>query len=115
MLACSSDIDGTPELRPISWPFLNRTSVGTELILYFIASSLLWSMKYKIISADQILVLEHGEIVERGSHQELLKLNGRYRQLYDKQYRFEANRFVNPGEELLPNPEDEKPERRVLQ
>ncbi len=68
-----------------------------------------------IISADQILVLEHGEIVERGSHQELLKLNGRYRQLYDKQYRFEANRFVNPGEELLPNPEDEKPERRVLQ
>ncbi len=42
-----------------------------------------------IRSADQILVLEHGEIVERGTHEELLALNGRYRQLYDKQYRFE--------------------------
>jgi ABC-type multidrug transport system fused ATPase/permease subunit len=53
-----------------------------------------------IQSADQILVLEAGEIVERGSHDELLELNGRYRQLYDKQYRFEKDRFVNPGEEL---------------
>lgn len=53
-----------------------------------------------IQSADQILVLEAGEIVERGTHDELLALNGRYRQLYDKQYRFEKDRFVNPGEEL---------------
>jgi len=53
-----------------------------------------------IQSADQILVLESGEIVERGSHDELLAANGRYRQLYDKQYRFEKDRFVNPGEEL---------------
>jgi subfamily B ATP-binding cassette protein MsbA len=53
-----------------------------------------------IQSADQILVLEAGEIVERGTHEELLAMNGRYRQLYDKQYRFEKDRFVNPGEEL---------------
>ena len=53
-----------------------------------------------IRSADQILVLEHGEIVERGTHDELLALNGRYKQLYDKQYRFEKDRFINPGEEL---------------
>jgi subfamily B ATP-binding cassette protein MsbA len=52
-----------------------------------------------IQSADQILVIEAGEIVERGSHLELLALGGRYRQLYDKQYRLERNRFVNPGEE----------------
>ena len=38
-----------------------------------------------IRSADQILVLEAGEIVERGTHVELLALNGRYRQLHDKQ------------------------------
>ncbi len=53
-----------------------------------------------IQSADQILVLEQGEILERGTHQELLDKNGRYRHLYDQQYRFEKERFVNPGEEL---------------
>ena len=53
-----------------------------------------------IRSADQILVLEHGEIVERGTHRELLALGGRYRTLHDKQYSLELDRFVNPGEEL---------------
>jgi len=53
-----------------------------------------------IISADQILVLEAGQVVERGSHAELVEEGGRYRQLYDRQYRFERNRYVNPGEEL---------------
>ena len=58
-----------------------------------------------IRSSDQILVLEHGEIVERGTHDELLALDGRYRQLYDKQYRFEKDRFINPGEDFTPEPE----------
>jgi ABC-type multidrug transport system fused ATPase/permease subunit len=58
-----------------------------------------------IRSADQILVLEQGEIVERGTHEELLAVNGRYRQLYDKQYRFEKDRFINPGEDFTPEPE----------
>jgi ABC-type multidrug transport system fused ATPase/permease subunit len=58
-----------------------------------------------IRSADQILVLEHGEIVEHGTHEELLAVNGRYRQLYDKQYRFEKDRFINPGEDFTPEPE----------
>jgi subfamily B ATP-binding cassette protein MsbA len=58
-----------------------------------------------IQSADQILVLEGGEIVERGTHDELLDRNGRYRQLYDKQYRFERDRFINPGEDFTPEPE----------
>ena len=43
-----------------------------------------------IRSADQILVLEHGEIVERGTHAELMTLNGRYRQLHDRQYQLGA-------------------------
>ena len=55
-----------------------------------------------IRSADQILVLEHGEIVERGTHGELLALGGRYRTLYDKQYNLEADRFINPGEDFTP-------------
>jgi subfamily B ATP-binding cassette protein MsbA len=53
-----------------------------------------------IRSADQILVVESGEIIERGTHDELITLNGRYKQLYDKQYKFEQNLFVNPGEEI---------------
>ncbi|HYH07445.1 MAG TPA: ABC transporter ATP-binding protein [Thermoanaerobaculia bacterium] len=55
-----------------------------------------------IRGADQILVLEAGEIVERGTHAELLATSGRYKQLYDKQYHFETDRFVNPGEDFLP-------------
>ncbi len=58
-----------------------------------------------IRSADQILVLEGGQIVERGTHAELLRLGGRYRQLHDKQYRFESDRFINPGEDFTPEPE----------
>ena len=58
-----------------------------------------------IRSADQILVLEVGEVVERGTHAELLALDGRYRQLYDKQYKFETDRFINPGEDFTPEPE----------
>jgi len=60
-----------------------------------------------IQSADQILVIEGGEIVERGTHPELLARGGRYRQLYDKQYRFEKNLFINPGEDFTPEPEQE--------
>lgn len=58
-----------------------------------------------IRSADQILVLDGGRIVERGTHDELLALDGRYRQLHDRQYRIETNRFVNPGEDFTPEPE----------
>lgn len=58
-----------------------------------------------IQSADQILVLEHGQIVERGTHAELLAAAGRYRELYDTQYRFEEDRFINPGEDFTPEPE----------
>jgi ABC-type multidrug transport system fused ATPase/permease subunit len=57
-----------------------------------------------IRSADQILVVEAGEIRERGTHEELVAMGGRYKQLYDKQYRFEQNLFVNPGEEIKNQP-----------
>ncbi len=57
-----------------------------------------------ITSADQILVLEKGEIVERGTHAELLAKRGRYRELYDRQYKLETDRFINPGEDFTPEP-----------
>jgi ABC-type multidrug transport system fused ATPase/permease subunit len=53
-----------------------------------------------IRSADQILVLEDGEIVERGTHTELMRMGGRYRDLHDRQYAWESDRFINPGEDF---------------
>ncbi|MCB1023352.1 MAG: ATP-binding cassette domain-containing protein, partial [Acidobacteria bacterium] len=53
-----------------------------------------------IRSADNILVVEEGKIVESGTHEELLVSGGRYKQLYDKQYQFEKNQFINPGEDF---------------
>ena len=48
--------------------------------------------------ADQILVVEGGRIVERGTHASLYALDGRYRELYDKQHGLEANLFLATGE-----------------
>ena len=48
--------------------------------------------------ADQILVLEDGRIVERGTHQDLFDARGRYFEMYTKQHGVEANLFLAPGE-----------------
>ncbi|MEO6815565.1 MAG: ABC transporter ATP-binding protein [Edaphobacter sp.] len=48
--------------------------------------------------ADQILVVEQGLIVERGTHEELYRMNGRYYDLYTRQHGLEANLFLAPGE-----------------
>ena len=40
-----------------------------------------------ILNADQILVLKDGQIVEQGTHKELLELNGTYRELFDTQFK----------------------------
>jgi ABC-type multidrug transport system fused ATPase/permease subunit len=52
-----------------------------------------------IRSADQILVLDEGSIVERGTHTQLMAANGLYRRLYEKQYGLERDIYINPGEE----------------
>jgi ATP-binding cassette subfamily B multidrug efflux pump len=49
-----------------------------------------------LMHADQILFIEKGQIVERGTHEELLAFGGRYRALYDLQ--------VRPGSDLPPSP-----------
>ena len=61
---------------------------------------LLRTVCQQFVQPNQILVVESGEIVERGTHDELIAMNGRYKQLYDKQYKFEQNLFVNPGEDF---------------
>jgi len=48
--------------------------------------------------ADQILVVEGGRIVERGTHETLYRSQGRYHDLYNRQHRLESNLFLAPGE-----------------
>ncbi len=52
--------------------------------------------------ADQILVVEGGRIVERGTHESLLALGGRYYELYTRQHGTESNLFLAPGEVCEP-------------
>ena len=51
-----------------------------------------------IRTADQILVVDGGRIVEQGTHTTLLEADGLYRRLYERQHGVLANLFVNPGE-----------------
>ena len=48
--------------------------------------------------ADQILVMEQGRILERGTHEQLYEAQGRYYELYTKQLGVESNLFLAPGE-----------------
>ena len=55
--------------------------------------------------ADQILVVEDGRIVERGTHDSLYALEGRYWDLYTRQHGVESNLFLAPGEgDSVPEP-----------
>ena len=76
----------------------------------FIQEGLAWLMKGRttfviahrlstIRRADQILVVEKGEIVERGTHEALLDARGRYQAMYTRQHGLTANLFLAPGEE----------------
>jgi subfamily B ATP-binding cassette protein MsbA len=59
--------------------------------------------------ADQILVVEQGEILERGTHETLYALGGRYYDLYTRQHGLETNLFLAPGEgDRIEEPETSK-------
>jgi len=60
--------------------------------------------------AEQILVVEAGRIIERGTHESLYALGGRYYDLYTKQHAVEANLFLAPGESTLESDEPVVPE-----
>lgn len=59
-----------------------------------------------IMNADRIIVVEHGEVIEQGSHDELITTNGRYADLWSKQV------FVRPRENVdIMNFIDDRPAR----
>jgi subfamily B ATP-binding cassette protein MsbA len=60
-----------------------------------------------IRGSNQILVLEDGQIVERGTHDQLFRMAGRYFSLYTKQAGLESNRFLNPGERVPDEGDDD--------
>ena len=61
-----------------------------------------------IRKADQILVIEGGRILERGTHKELYRAGGRYFDLYTRQHGVETNLFLAPGEgDVVPVGEEE--------
>ena len=72
--------------------------------------------------ADQILVVEAGRIVERGTHRSLFDLGGRYYELYTRQHGIEQNLFLAPGEgdmveenePVAPNPPNVDPDPTTL-
>lgn len=74
----TSAIDAATE-RLIRHQIAKRAADATTIIIAHRLSTLL--------SADEILVIDEGRIIERGSHKELLKLNGRYREMHDLQVR----------------------------
>jgi subfamily B ATP-binding cassette protein MsbA len=49
--------------------------------------------------ADQILVVDQGRIVERGTHAELLAAGGVYAGMHQRQHQVEADLFLAPGEQ----------------
>jgi ABC-type multidrug transport system fused ATPase/permease subunit len=58
--------------------------------------------------AEQILVVEAGQVQERGTHASLYAARGRYYEMYTRQHGVESNLFLAPGEgDRVPVPEDE--------
>lgn len=82
----------SPRLLILDEPSSSLDSVTEEEILgsirqeHSIVTTIIISHRLRqVTSADQILVLRHGVIVERGTHEELLQLRGYYRQMFDSQ------------------------------
>jgi ATP-binding cassette subfamily B protein len=50
-----------------------------------------------VLAADAILVLDHGCLVDRGTHAELLERGGLYAELYERQFRDTATRVPEPA------------------
>ena len=74
------------------------TSYANSQVVSVAAQRAIMAMGQRV--QDQILVVEQGQIVERGTHAQLMALGGRYKQLHDRQHGVEQDQFINPGEDF---------------
>lgn len=52
-------------------------------------------------SADRIIVLKHGEIIEQGNHDLLMRQNGHYAELYNTYFRHQSLNYIENARQLL--------------
>ena len=83
----TSSVDTRTEMR-IQQAMLNLMHGRTSFVIAHRLST--------IRNADQILVINDGEIIERGTHEELVAMNGFYASLLNSQYRGESEEETNP-------------------
>ncbi|HVT44935.1 MAG TPA: ABC transporter ATP-binding protein [Thermoanaerobaculia bacterium] len=73
---------------------------GTEVLMAGRTSIVIAHRLSTIRSADTILVFHHGEVRERGTHEELMSIDGLYRRLYELQYRQQRELLEVSGAEV---------------
>ena len=83
---------------------------GMEAIMKGRTSVIIAHRLSTIKRADRILVIENGQIAEMGSHAELMKLKGKYYQLYTRQFRYEREAAYNPFADQINKSENESRE-----
>jgi ATP-binding cassette subfamily B protein len=76
--------EATSSLDSISETFIQKAMVP---LLKGRTSFVIAHRLSTVLAADQILVMNKGQIVERGNHEELLKIEGVYKELYDTQFK----------------------------
>ncbi len=68
-----------------------------DLILHNRTSILIAHRLSTVRSADRIIVLREGEIMEQGSHEQLVKASGHYAELYDTYFRHQSLQYIERG------------------
>ncbi len=80
---------------------------GMQTLLESTTSFIIAHRLSTIKKADRILVIENGKIAEMGTHKELLRLKGKYHQLYTRQFRNQLEAAYNPFQDQLKTVESE--------
>ena len=95
-----------PDARPAA-DLVDRKFVADQPDAYLMQGRTTFVIAHRLSTirrADQILVVEAGRIIERGTHESLYDLGGRYYDLYTRQHGLEENLFLAPGEGGEPEP-----------